>query len=324
MPRPTAPPARQLPVYFAGGTESIFGIVTAPAPAPVDGGEGSDRPGVVIASGGLTGTSTVGRNQLYVRLARDLAADGFTSVRFDYHGMGDSTGLLEEFRLDAEAPFVDDVLGAARCLQDHGAASTILLGKCFGSRMALSSARELDALAGVILIGPPVRDFGKGERTVARLVTELDTRDFLRKALRPAVVRNLADRRHRTVYLRAATAKVRALASRLRQAPAAKGQEQPFWVSPKFFDPLEQLVNRGVPVQFIYGVDDDFYQDFRKASGHGRMAELLQRAGPLVEVTEIEGLVRGFAHASGQLAIIAAAREWLQRLGTAPQPSLPA
>lgn len=320
MPGSTAPPPRQAPVFFPSGDDTIFGIVTT----AVGGRAGPAGSGVVIASGGLTGTSTVGRNQLYVRLARDLAADGFPSLRFDYHGMGESTGVLEEFRLDAEAPFVEDILGAARCLAELGATETILLGKCFGSRMALSSAGDLDSLAGVILIGPPVRDFGKGERTVARLATELNTVAFLRKALRPAVLRNLADRRHRTVYLRAATAKLRAVSARLRQAPAAKGREQAFWVSPRFFSPLEELVERGVPVQLIYGVDDDFYQDFRKASRNGRLAELLERAGPLVEVTEIEGLVRGFAHASGQAAIIAAARQWLQGLRSRSTTPLPA
>lgn len=292
------------PVYFPAGDETLFGVFTQ-----------ADTPGstgVLVASGGLTGTSTVGRNQLYVQLSRGLAADGYHSLRFDYHGMGESTGILEEFRLDAEGPFVDDLVGAAGWMRQQGMDEIVLLGKCFGSRMGLSAVSRLGPLGGVVLIGPPVRDFGKGERAVARLATDLSARDILRRVLRPEVVRKLADPRHRAVYTRAAMAKVRAIAARLDRTPDRRPDDMA-WVSRRFFEPLASLVDQRVPVQLIYGVDDDFYQDFLKASQRGRLAELLARAGPMIEVSEVHGLVRGYAHAGGQQAIIEAARAWMAR-----------
>lgn len=302
---PDAPPLpREIPVFFTAGGESLFGIVAEPA-------TGAGTTGVVIVSGGLTGTSTVGRNQLYVWLARQLAADGFPSIRFDYHGMGESTGRLDEFRLDTEEPFVDDILAAAHCLRGHGVERIVLLGKCFGSRMALAATGQIGELDGVVLIGPPVRDFGKGERTVVRLATELTARQWLQRALRPETVRNLADKRRRTDYRRAAVAKGRAMVARRRRRRRHGQRTGDFWVSSRFVDPLWRLAERRVPVQLVYG-DDNFYRDFRTASRQGALAELLGDPTALVTISEVPGLARGFVQGPGQEAIIGTIRSWLR------------
>lgn len=304
----------EAPVYFPSVTESLFGIHVQPA-------SGALGPPVLIASGGLTGTSTVGRNQMFVRLSHQLAEDGLPSMRLDYHGIGESTGLLSEFRLDAEQPFVDDLLGAARWLEAQGARRLFLVGKCFGSRMALATSGELlDRLDGVVLIGAPLRNFGKGERTVTRLATELSLVDYLKRALKPEVLRGLGQARNRRTYTRAALAKLRHVAQRARPSTAAReGANR--WTSPAFLDRLEALVDHKIPVVLVYGVDDDFYQDFQRARQQGRLRDLLERGGTGISVTTTPGQVAGFVQVEVQDAIIeatcAALRQWSGGTGRA-------
>lgn len=299
------------PVFFPAGQETVFGIYTRPVPDHLD-------LAVLISSGGLTGTSTVGRNQMFVRMAQRLAADGLPSLRFDYHGIGESTGVLEEFRLEVTQPFSDDIVGAAACLARHGHHRSILLGKCFGSRMALSSAALLDGLEGVVLIGAPVKDFGKGERAVTRLASEVSIRDGVRRVLQPAFLRGLADQRRRKTLARAAKAKLRALSGRLpgRTSPAARQDLQ--GVSRRFLEPLEALLERGIPVQLVYGREDDFYREFLQASQHGRLARLLADHAELIEVSLTPGQVRGFVQCEVQDAIIDAACSWIRDRASTP------
>ncbi|NND69017.1 MAG: hydrolase 1, exosortase A system-associated, partial [Halioglobus sp.] len=57
----------------------------------------------------------VGSHRQFTLLARHLAAQGFTSLRFDYSGMGDSEGVRARFdnvREDVEAA-LDALLAAA-------------------------------------------------------------------------------------------------------------------------------------------------------------------------------------------------------------------
>ena len=66
-----------------GPNHSIVGILTSPP-------RGVARKGiaVLLLNAGLI--HHVGPNRLYVRLARVLASMGFSTVRFDFSGIGDS------------------------------------------------------------------------------------------------------------------------------------------------------------------------------------------------------------------------------------------
>jgi len=65
-------------------SQTLVGIVTQPAPALAN----PDLPAVVLLNAGLL--HRVGPNRIYVQLARKLAGFGFTVLRFDFSGMGDS------------------------------------------------------------------------------------------------------------------------------------------------------------------------------------------------------------------------------------------
>lgn len=292
------------PAFFQAGPETLFGIFSRVQGLP-------NRTGVVISSGGLTGTSTVGRNQMFVRLARRLAAMGHPTLRFDYHGIGESTGILEEFRLDVADPFVTDIVGAAGWMRNQGIERLIVFGKCFGSRMALTAAPLIDQLHGLILVGAPVRDFGNGERGIARLATDLTVPDLAKRAFQARSIRRLADPKYRNAYAKVVLAKLRSL----RSAPSAAGtsSDGPRWVSPYFVKPFKQLLERGIPIQLIHGVEDEFYQDFLTAKEQSGLGGLLERFSSQVNVAVTPGQVRGFAQVAVQDAIIEAACSWVRQ-----------
>ncbi|MDP8957906.1 MAG: alpha/beta fold hydrolase, partial [Actinomycetota bacterium] len=137
--------SEEIPVFFPAGGETLFGILTRPVGEP-------KGVGVVL----LAVRATFHRNRVAVLLARRLAGLGFHVLRFDYHGLADSSGTAT-FHLDQ--PFVEDVEGAVRRMRQEGVERFVLVGQCFGARTALAAAARLDGIAGVVLVALPVLDW---------------------------------------------------------------------------------------------------------------------------------------------------------------------
>jgi pimeloyl-ACP methyl ester carboxylesterase len=289
------------PVFFPAGDNQVFGIFT-PAPEP-------KGPAVVILSGGLHGTSTVGRNRLFLRMAERLAAAGYHALRFDYHGIGESTGLAASFGSDA--PFARDAVAAVRWLESQGIDETVLLGKCFGSRLAWAAAREVEGLRAMVVVDSPMRHFGKGERQITKHANA-GLIDLARRTLRLHTLRGFLDPRRRASYALIVRAKVRALRNRLARssatAPDAPGMDG---VSRSLITSFENLVERQVPVLFLYGTDDRAYGEFQHARS-GRLGQLIERGGSRVEVRTIAGTVTGFAYVDIQDTVISNIDDWLR------------
>lgn len=170
--------------------ERLVGVVSA---SPCDA-----RAGVVIVVGGSQ--YRAGSQRQYVLLARRLAAAGIPTLRFDYRGMGDSTGARPPFdALDPDIAAAIDALQAA-C---PGVERVGLWGLCDAASAALLyCARTRDRrVGGVALLNPWVRS----EQTLARThlkhyyVSHLASRSFWDRLLRGEVdvlraVRSLAER----------------------------------------------------------------------------------------------------------------------------------
>src|SRR5205085_6183975 len=73
------PGARETLCRF-GADSHLFGVLTEP-------GEKRDLPAVILLNAGSI--HRVGPSRLYVRIARELAQDGFASLRLDHEGLGD-------------------------------------------------------------------------------------------------------------------------------------------------------------------------------------------------------------------------------------------
>ena len=138
---------------FACAGEELLGILTAPEqPKPI---------GVLITVGGPQ--YRVGSHRQFLLLARALARAGYPVMRFDYRGMGDSTGDLRNFEA-----VNDDIAAAidAFRLQCPNVLKIVLLGLCDAASASLLywDATQDVRISGFVLLNPWVRS----ETTLAR------------------------------------------------------------------------------------------------------------------------------------------------------------
>ena len=127
------------PVWFQSGGLRISGILHLPEnPQP-------GRPAIVIPPHGISRT---GFNRLCVKMARALARRGWTVLRFDGHGLGDSEGDLEFdtgadlFQAIEKGMHVQDTIAALDFLaRELGVESAIIAGVCGGAVTAALTAR---------------------------------------------------------------------------------------------------------------------------------------------------------------------------------------
>lgn len=145
----------EVPVVFDCAGEQLIGIAAAPGnPSSV---------GLLIVVGGPQ--YRVGSHRQFVHLARFLATEGFPSFRFDFRGMGDSSGLARSFE-DVEA----DIHAAARAFRDiqPGVKRLVVFGLCDGGSAALMAAANIENLAGLIIANPWVRQGDSLNQAVVR------------------------------------------------------------------------------------------------------------------------------------------------------------
>jgi len=133
-------------VVFPCEGETLVGILSKP--------EMPAQTGVVVIVGGPQ--YRAGSHRQFVLLSRALAAAGYAVLRFDYRGMGDSTGTSRSF----EEVNVD-VASAISALQTavSGVRNIVLWGLCDGASAALlyCHATQDVRVRGLCLLNPWVR-----------------------------------------------------------------------------------------------------------------------------------------------------------------------
>jgi len=309
----TATTHDETPLFFPAGGETLFGILTHPT-VPANG------TGVVLLhGGGYTGSAH--RNRASLRQARSLAAHGFHVMRFDYHGMGESSGVVEEIQLGR--PFTEDLDGVMDVMRSHGVADFILVGQCFGGRAILSLSPRIPDLRGVVLLAIQIRDFGRNEGTAVRMAHDMSSLAVARRGWRALSVKTFTDRdtRRRTSRLvkTLVRAKVRSLPGRIRSRMSRNGNDM-HWVSPRFMEPFQSLIEDRVPLLLVFG-DLDGNEDFHEAK-KGRLGSLLDANRDLVEVHTLAGRVHGLSQVSTQNELQELIESWiLQRTIMNPEPS---
>lgn len=113
-----------------GERAKLFGIVTEPTVPR------RDRPGIILFNVGSN--HHIGPNRMTVTLARALAAHGFTALRFDIGGLGDSTPAPGE---PENRLYADASVGDAKAAVDFFKTAThadrfVLVGLCSGAYLA--------------------------------------------------------------------------------------------------------------------------------------------------------------------------------------------
>lgn len=93
-------------------------------------------------------------HRTYVELARNLAASGRDTLRFDYYGCGDSGGEATDGTLKRWA---DDICHAIQMLRAQtGVQKVYLVGARIGANLALNVGAEAEDVAGIVLWEPVV------------------------------------------------------------------------------------------------------------------------------------------------------------------------
>lgn len=133
------------PVTFTCEGETLVGIVTCPPQTA--------QRGMLIIVGGPQ--YRVGSHRQFALLADRLAAQhGIAVMRFDYRGMGDSSGELRGF--EHAAKDVRAAIDAFFALV-HGLREVVLWGLCDGASASLLYAPQDPRVSGVALLNPWVR-----------------------------------------------------------------------------------------------------------------------------------------------------------------------
>jgi len=132
------------PVAFRCGQDWILGVITRP--------QSPRSRGVLIAVGGPQ--YRAGSHRQFVLLANDLAQQGYAVMRFDYRGMGDSTGEPRTF---------ENVGDDLRAAVDHflsevpEVAEVALWGLCDAASATLFYGHQDPRAAGMVLVNPWAR-----------------------------------------------------------------------------------------------------------------------------------------------------------------------
>ena len=132
-------------MFVPAGGERLAAVICAPA------GDLEDLGVVLLTGGNYTRTH---RNRMWVRAARELAERGVPSIRFDYHGVGDSTGrvvLALETPLDADANGAADLLRRAT-----GVSRLAFVSTCFGGRTAMAVAAQREDVVSATVFPLPI------------------------------------------------------------------------------------------------------------------------------------------------------------------------
>jgi len=95
----------------------------------------------------------VGPNRLYVRLAREMAGLGISSLRFDLSGIGDSANASTDANSILEQ-VQQDIRAAIDFAFAQGAQGVLLLGLCSGADNAFVTAVRDARVSGLVLIDP--------------------------------------------------------------------------------------------------------------------------------------------------------------------------
>ncbi len=132
------------PYTFENKGQKLYGILHGPE---------TPRSTAVIFLHGW-GTYRIGPHRIFVEAARRFASDGFTCVRFDFRGRGESEGDLAGTAL---LDMIDDAKVAAKETRKlQGVSRIVLLGLCSGGEVAVGAAASNPDVDGLVLLSTPL------------------------------------------------------------------------------------------------------------------------------------------------------------------------
>jgi pimeloyl-ACP methyl ester carboxylesterase len=299
----TPPGAQEIPVSIRNGAP-LLGILCKPT-FPRAG-----RPGILFLNTGAVPQS--GTNRIWVTMARRCAAIGFTALRFDISGVGDSPGHAA--RTDNRPIMKDacaDVAAAIGWLQAQNCSTITLIGFCWGAQLAFNVALEDSRIGRLIMINSP-RQFWQletDEEPQRSLATYLRlTRDIAKwKGLFKGKISpgELAQFIGQMILVTVQSTYQR-----------AAGVED---LSVRVKGMMHCLYKRGVQTGFFHGDDDTFlseFEDYFRTNRRG-LARLLK-----IHTHFFPGVQHRFANDASLAALVRAVSDYLTCGGGAFEPTV--
>jgi alpha/beta superfamily hydrolase len=136
-------------VLTFGPEGKLVGILTEPTERGAD----SDVAMVVLNAGIV---HRVGPNRLHVRMARTVAREGLTVLRFDLAGIGDSEELGTAESVDEQC--LTSIAAALDMLEARGISRFVLFGVCSGAEYAFRHAVRDDRVSAIAGADPPTME----------------------------------------------------------------------------------------------------------------------------------------------------------------------
>ncbi|HEY8535757.1 MAG TPA: alpha/beta fold hydrolase, partial [Vicinamibacterales bacterium] len=205
----------------------------------------------------------VGPARLYVDLARELAADGFATLRLDPAGMGESDGVLEAghihdlWRTIEEGRFVGDAMLAIQHVRERLPDARIFLGGLCGGAVTLTLAAALapGPIAGLIAINAAAAWSPGQHRPPApnALEARANLGAYSRKMLSPEAWRRVVT----------GASDYRAIAATLSSFFGGHAATGP-GVNRLYLSAFREVRRRGIPQLFIFSGNDSRWFQFQE------------------------------------------------------------
>lgn len=303
---------------------TLFGTLHLPA------SRGLGLPAVVLLSPGVK--MRVGPGRLYLPLTAELNALGYSVLRFDFFGLGDSEGELQEPMLAdvynhiEVGRYVDDSLSALNWLAKHyGFDRFILGGLCGGAITALLTAERDSRVAGLLSIGMTVT-LASNAASPAKYLTRdelaVRRRGYYRRLLEPmSWWRLLTFQSEYGVIWRSMKQAIlgnRPSAPKPATAPAAI--EQRGNANPLFPRAFLSFLGRGGRALMLFSEKDRLYSEYEEKFAQP-FADKLQPYLPQIRRHLIPNANHVLSLHEWQREMVDASRQWLIDLSPPVRPS---
>lgn len=282
---------QEIPVAF-GPEQSLFGVVSTPA--------GGERGAVACLMFNGDATHRIGPRRIHVKLARQLAERGVTSLRFDLSGRGDSEAAHGAERALTQG--VHDLQAAMDRLESMlGIHRFIVVGLRSGARHGLGAA-VADARVVGLLMFDGFAFPGRRSRWDRRL------RQTLAALAQPARIAGSLQGLARQPSPGAAA-----------PAPAPFGAERPEITTALFRRSMSQLAERGVAVLLLYSGSVHVVDHDRDQLGPLAREACMREVGYRFAA----GIDQGLISIAAQQSFMAIVGDWVLRVTSQRAPARP-